>query len=165
MPWRQAKRRAGARCDCVRLQPRSGAVSNRGVANTRVNDLGTDDLPWRRTPFDSQSKSFRPNCLLAPFLKSTVRETAANRFVACMMPTIFPRSGSRPPSSNAHTHPQYARCLPSSIRAEGRRSNIATKRVLGNDRRAGDRGIVVSTRASCRQLRIVTRRCLPVAKP
>jgi hypothetical protein len=50
----------------------------------------------------------------------------------------------RTPSSKDHTHPQHPRCLPSSIRAEGRRSNIAGRRVSGDDRRAVDRGAIVS---------------------
>ena len=37
-------------------------------------DLGTDDLRGLRTPFASQSKSSRPNCFSAPFLRSTVKD-------------------------------------------------------------------------------------------
>jgi hypothetical protein len=62
----------------------------RETANMVIDPLGTDDLPGQRTLFVSQSKSFRRNCSSAPFWKSTERDTAAKKFVACTTALIFP---------------------------------------------------------------------------
>jgi hypothetical protein len=62
----------------------------RGTANMGVDQLGTDDLPGQRTPFASQSKSFRRNCSSAPLWRSTEKDTAAKKFVACTIAPIFP---------------------------------------------------------------------------
>ena len=69
----------------------------RDFANRRTDDLVTDASPGRRTPFGSQSKSFRPNCFSAQFLKSTVRGMSAKTFAAFTIARIFPCSRKRRP--------------------------------------------------------------------
>jgi hypothetical protein len=60
------------------------------IASTTTNHFGTGDSRALLTPFALRSKNFRPTFLSAPFLKSTARDTATDRFVACTRaPTIL----------------------------------------------------------------------------
>jgi hypothetical protein len=50
-------------------------------------------------------------CFSAPFLKSTVKDTAAKKSVACTTAPIFPYPGARHPSCDDHAHQQQTYCL------------------------------------------------------
>lgn len=116
--------------------------SLRGIANTATNHFGTGDSRELLTPSALRSKNFRPTFFSAPFLKSAVTDTAAERFVACTSAPIIPYP-ERQSSSNDDPHAQQTCRLQPSIRAERYRSDTAARRVSSRHRRAVDRGIVV----------------------
>src|SRR5262249_32897818 len=115
----------------------------RGIANTATNHFGTGDSRELVTPSVLRSKNFRPTFFSAPFLKSAVTDTAAERFVACPSAPIIPYPDARQSSSNDDPHAQQTCRLQPSIRVERYRSDIAARRVSSRHRRAVDRGIVV----------------------
>ena len=79
----------------LRFQPSKQSSSRREATDTSARPLSTDASRTPQTPFVSQSKSFRPDCFLARFLRLTVRDTTAKKFVACTTVAISRYPGAQ----------------------------------------------------------------------
>jgi hypothetical protein len=71
-----------------------------------------------------------PELLLGPFFKSTVKDTAAKKFVACTTAPIFPYPGARHPSCDDHAHQQQTCCLQHPFESKG--VDFAARHALPN---------------------------------
>ena len=85
---------------------------------------------YRRFARAAEAVRFAIEELPTELLAGAVLEVDGERycgrtFAVSTRARIFRRSRKRRPSSDDHTHPQHPRCLQSTIRAAGRRSNIA----------------------------------------
>src|SRR5262249_52354224 len=115
--------------------------SPRGIANTTTDHFGTGDSRALRTPFALRSRNFRPTFSPAPFLKSTARDTTADRFVACTRALTIPSPAMRQSKSYADPYAQES-CLhlPSHSCKQGpsqARGAIMTEKTIDLDQHRG----------------------------